>query len=105
VPLAGTTALVVDWRAIAIAKLRSMIEYEKYYPPAARKAGYIGRVSVQIRLEPGGTIVSYEVKDRRGHPLLGKAIETTMEKIKGRNVGLTLPEPFEVLLPIDFVLN
>lgn len=105
VPLTGAPAIAVDWQALAIAKLRSMIEYEKYYPAAARRAGYTGRVSVQIRLEPGGTIVSYEVKDRRGHPLLGKAVETTMEKIKGRNVGLTLPEPFEVLLPIDFVLN
>lgn len=105
VPLAGTTATAVDWRAIAIAKLRSMIEYEKYYPPAAQKAGYTGRVSVQIRLEPGGTIASYEIKERRGHPLLGKAVETTMDKIKGRNIGLTLLEPFEVLLPIEFELN
>ncbi len=105
VPLTGSPAIAVDWRAMAIAKLRSMIEYEKYYPAAARRAGYTGWVSVQIRLEPGGTVAGYEIKERHGHPLLGKAIETTMEKIKGRNVGLTLPEPFEVLLPIEFELN
>jgi hypothetical protein len=60
---------------------------------------------VYIQLELDGTISGYAIKERRGHPLLGKAVETTMEKIRGRNVGLTLPERVEFLLPIDFELK
>lgn len=105
VPLAGSPVPAVDERAMAIARLRSMIEREKYYPAAARKAGYTGRVSVYIQLELDGTISGYAIKERRGHPLLGKAVETTMEKIRGGNVGLTLPERVEFLLPIDFELK
>ena len=105
VPLAGSLVPAVDWRAMAIAKLRSMIEYEKYYPAAAQKAGYTGRVSVYIHLEQDGTIAGYEIKERRGHPLLSKAVETTMGKIKGRKLGLILPESFNVLLPVEFELK
>lgn len=105
VPLAGAPTPLVDWRTLAIAKLCSMVEHEKYYPAAAQKAGYTGRISVYIHLEPDGTIASFEIKERRGHPLLGRAVETTMEKIKGRTIGLILPEPFDVLLPVEFELK
>jgi TonB family protein len=105
VPLAGSPGPAVDWRAMATARLCSMIEYEKSYPEAARRAGYTGRVNVYIHLEPDGAIAGYEIKERRGHPLLGKAVETTMEKIKGRNIGLILPERFNVLLPVEFELK
>ncbi len=95
----------IDWRMLAVAKLRAMIEREKYYPAAAQKAGYTGRVSVRIRLEADGTVSGYEVKESRGHSLLVRAVEATLEKIKGRTIGLTLPGRFEILLPIEFELN
>lgn len=95
----------VNWRMLAVAKLRAMVEREKYYPPAAQKAGYTGRVSVLIRLEPDGMVSGYEVRENRGHPMLSRAVETTLEEIKGQNIGLTLPERFEILLPIEFELN
>ena len=104
-PLAGQGKTdVVNWRMLAIAKIRTMVEHEKYYPPAAQKAGYTGRFRVRIRLEPDGTISGCEIAERRGHPLLGKAVETTLEKIKGRDIGMTLPERFDILLPIEFEL-
>ena len=93
----------VNWRALAVAKLRALVEHEKYYPPAAEKAGYTGRFSVRIRLETDGTISSWEITERRGHPMLGKAVEATMQKIRGTNIGWSLPERFEVLLPVEFV--
>ena len=95
----------VDWRMLAIAKVRAMVEHEKFYPPSAQKAGYTGRFRVRIRLEPDGTVSGYEIVERHGHPLLGKAVGATLEKIKGRNVGMTLPERFDILLPIEFELN
>jgi protein TonB len=105
-PLAGKGLIgQVNWRMLAVAKIRAMIEREKYYPAAAQKAGYTGRVSVQIQLEPDGTVSSYEIKERRGHPMLGKAVESALEKIKGRTIGMTLPEQFNILMPIEFELN
>lgn len=94
-----------DWRMLAIAKLRALVEREKYYPPSAQKAGYTGRFRVSIRLEPDGTVSGCEITERRGHPMLGKAVETTMQKIHGTNIGLTLPERYEFSLPIDFELT
>jgi TonB family protein len=105
-PLAGAgRAGEVDWRKLGVAKLSAMVEREKYYPPAAERAGYTGRFRVRIRLEPDGTVSGYEITERRGHPLLGKAVEATLEKIKGRTIGMTLPEKFDILLPIEFELN
>ena len=95
----------VNWRMLAAAKLRAMIEREKYYPPAAQRAGYTGRVGVQVRLEPDGTVSGYEVKESRGHPMLVRAVETALGKIKGRTIGMTLPERFDILVPIEFNLN
>ncbi len=105
-PLAGKGFIgEVNWRTLAVAKVRAMIEREKHYPPSAQKAGYTGRFLALIRLEPDGTVSGCEIKERRGHPLLGKAVEATLEKIKGRTVGITLPERFDILLPIEFELN
>lgn len=95
----------ISWRAKAIAKLSAMVEREKYYPPAAQKAGYTGRISVRICLEPDGTIDSYEITERRGHPLLVRGVETTLGKIQGRNIGMNLPERFEFIQPIEFELR
>ena len=105
-PLAGKGFIgKVNWRMLAVAKVRAMVEHEKHYPPSAQKAGYTGRFLALIRLEPDGTVSGYEIKERRGHPLLGKTVEATLEKIKGRAIGMTLPERFDILLPIEFELN
>lgn len=105
-PLAGKGRVgEINWRMLAVAKVRAMIEHEKYYPPSAQKAGYTGRFRVCIRLEPDGTVSGCEIKERRGHPLLGKAVETALGKIKGRTIGMTLPERFDILLPIEFELK
>ncbi|NOU35477.1 MAG: hypothetical protein HOO88_01685 [Kiritimatiellaceae bacterium] len=102
--MAGT-AQKADWRALAIAKLRAMVEREKFYPAAAQKAGYTGEFKALIRLEPDGTISGCSITARRGHPLIGKAVETTLDKIRGRSIGQTLPERFDILLPIEYELR
>ncbi len=104
-PLAGNVKAAVDWRASAIAKVRAMVEHEKYYPEAARRAGYTGWCRVRIRLSADGTVSSYEIGERRGHPLLGKGVESALSKIQGRNIGQVLPEPLDITLPIEFELN
>lgn len=103
-PLAGT-AQEIDWRGVAVAKVRAMVEREKYYPEAARRAGYTGWCRVRVHLAPDGTIAGYEVEEPRGHPLLARAVETTMGKIQGRNIGLELPVQLDVPLTIEFELK
>jgi len=103
-PLPGTLAKV-DWRGNAVAKVRAMVEREKYYPAAARNAGYTGWCRVRIHLAPDGTVSSYEVETRHGHPLLGRAVETTLGKIQGRSIGMELPQSLDVPLTIEFELN
>jgi|GEM_PF-2035712 len=105
-PMAGQGRIgEVGWRMLALAKLRAMVEQEKFYPLSAQKAGYTGRFRVRIRLETDGTISGCEIAERRGHPLLGKAVEVTLEKIRGRTLGMVLPERFDILLPIEFELK
>jgi protein TonB len=103
-PLAGTVA-EVDWRGMAVAKVRAMVEREKYYPAAARNAGYTGWFRVRIHLAMDGTVSGYEVEERHGQPLLGRAVETTLGKIQGRKIGIELPQPLDVPLTIEFELN
>jgi protein TonB len=103
-PLAGTVA-EVDWRGMAVAKVRAMVEREKYYPAAARNAGYTGWFRVRIHLAPDGTVTSYQVEARHGHPLLGRAVETTLGKIQGQKTGIELPVQLDVPLTIEFELN
>jgi protein TonB len=103
-PLAGTVA-EVDWRGMAVAKVRAMVEREKYYPAAARNAGYTGWCRVRIHLAPDGTVSGYEVEERHGHPLLGRAVETTLGKIQGQKIGLEMAQPLDVPLTIEFELN
>jgi len=103
-PLAGTVA-EVDWRGMAVAKVRAMVEREKYYPVAARNAGYTGWCRVRIFLAAGGTVTAFKIEERRGHPLLGRAVETTLGKIQGRKIGLEMPQPLDVPLTIEFELN
>ncbi len=104
-PLTGQGRGDIDWRTLAIAKLRALVEREKYYPPSAQKAGYTGRFSVLIRIDPDGTISGCEIAERRGHPMLGRAVETAMQKIRGTNIGWSLPERYEFLLPVEFELK
>lgn len=103
-PLAGT-AQEIDWRGVAVAKVRAMVEREKYYPEAARRAGYTGWCRVRVHLAPDGTIAGCEIEEQRGHPLLARAVETTMGKIQGRNIGLELPVQLDVPLTIEFELK
>lgn len=95
----------VNWRALAVAKLRALVEREKYYPPSAQKAGYTGRFSVHVCIETDGTISGCEITERHGHPMLGRAVETAMQKIRGTNIGWSLPERYEFLLPVEFELK
>lgn len=99
------TVREINWRMLAIAKLRALVEHEKFYPLSAQKAGYTGEFMVLIRLEPDGTISGCEIKERRGHPLLGKAVEATLDKIRGRSLGMTLPARLDVQLPIEYELR
>lgn len=95
----------INWRMLAGAKLRAMVEHEKYYPEAARRAGYTGWCLVHIQLAADGTVSGYGVGDRRGNPLLSRGAEAALKKIQGRSIGMRLPEPLDIPLKIEFELN
>lgn len=103
-PLAGEL-YAEDARTLAIARVRAMVEKEKYYPEAARRSGYTGRFRVVIRLAADGSIGGYSIEERRGHPLLGRAVETALGRIQGQRTGIQLPEALDVPLSIEFELN
>jgi len=103
-PLQGETA-DEDLPALAAARVRAMIEREKYYPEAARRSGYTGRFLVKVRLSADGTVSGAFIEERRGHPLLARAVENALDRIQGQHTGLQLAEPQEIPLSIEFELN
>ncbi|MCC7299963.1 MAG: TonB family protein [Verrucomicrobia bacterium] len=105
-PLAGRGRTgEVNWRMLALAKLRAMIEAEKYYPPSAQKAGYEGRFRLQVKIGTDGRILSAAVLDGKGHPMLRHALKKIMTGLQGRDIGQTLPSPLDLSFEFEFKLN
>jgi len=103
-PLEGQTA-DEDLSSLAAARVRAMIEREKYYPEAARRSGHTGRFLVRVFLAADGTVSASSIEQRRGHPLLARAVENALFRIQGQNTGVSLEEPLEIPLAILFELN
>lgn len=91
--------------AIALARLRSLIEREKFYPEAARRAGYEGEVMMLVRVDAEGTVASHRVVSSRGHFLLEQAAVRTLERVTGRRLGISLPHEIWARVPIRFQIE
>jgi len=103
-PLAGTSA-EVDWQSLVTARVRDMIEHEKYYPLAATRAGFEGICKTVIRVNADGVITGVEVLERKGHPMLERAANKILSRLVGRNVEVEQSESLDVRLPIEFKLE
>jgi len=90
----------VPVRNILLAWVRAQIEKEKYYPAAARNAGYEGRFRLLVKVRADGVIAEAVVLDGRGHPILRRSLEKITAGLTGRNSGLIPGAPVE--LPFDF---
>lgn len=94
------TEVSVPTRDILLAWVREQIEKEKYYPAAARNAGYEGRFRLLVKVRADGVIAEAVVLDGRGHPILRRSLERIMAGLAGRSSGLVPDAPVE--LPFDF---
>lgn len=92
-------------RDVLLAWVREQIEKEKYYPQAARNAGYEGRFRLVIKVGTAGSITDAAVLEGRGHPLLRRSLEKIMAGLKGRNSGQTPAAPVELMFDFEFKLN
>ena len=89
---------LLDW-------VRVQIEKEKYYPQAARNAGYEGRFRLLVKIGMDGKISEAAVLDGQGHLLLRRSLEKIMAGLKGRDFGQTLESPVELPFEFEFKLN
>jgi len=89
---------LLDW-------VRAQIEKEKYYPQAARNAGYEGQFRLLVKIGADGKISEAVVVDGKGNPLLRRSLEKIMAGLKGRDFGQTLESPVELPFEFEFKLN
>ncbi|MFA7257623.1 MAG: TonB family protein [Kiritimatiellales bacterium] len=90
--------VLLDW-------VREQIEKEKYYPPAARNAGFEGQFQLLIKIGTDGKISEAAVLEGNGHPMLRRSLEKIMTGLIGRGFGQTLPDPVELPFDFEFRLN
>ncbi len=90
--------VLLDW-------VRAQIEKEKYYPPAARNAGFEGQFQLLIKIGTDGKITEAVVLEGKGHPMLRRSLEKIMAGLIGRDFGQTLPAPVELPFEFEFKLN
>lgn len=88
-----------------IAWVQMLIEKEKYYPPAARSAGFEGQFRLRVEIGMNGKISSASVVDGNGHPMLRRSLEKIMNGLIGRDSGQMLPEPLSLPFGFEFKLN
>lgn len=88
-----------------IAWVQMLIEKEKYYPPAARSAGFEGQFRLLITIGTNGRVSTAVVIDGKGHPMLRRSLEKIAAGLAGRDFGQALPGPCTFIQPVDFKLN
>lgn len=85
--------------------VRQQIEKEKYYPLAARNAGYEGSFRLRVKIGTDGKVSETTVLGGRGHLMLRRSLEKILTGLVGRDSGQTLPEPHELDFEFEFKLN
>lgn len=89
-----------------ISTLLALIEKEKYYPFAARRAGLTGKVVLMISVNSDGRISGYRIAGGNGHATLKKAALTTMGRVaKNRIPVSSLPNGATIRLPINYSIT
>ncbi|MDD3275451.1 MAG: energy transducer TonB, partial [Kiritimatiellales bacterium] len=90
--------VLLDW-------VREQIEKEKYYPPAARNAGFEGKFVLSVKIGMDGKISEALVVDGKGHPMLRRSLEKIMAGLIGRDSGRMIYESVELPFEFEFKLN
>ena len=92
-------------RNVLLNWVREQIEKEKYYPSAARNAGYEGTFRLLVKIGTDGKISEASVLDGKGHFLLRRSLEKIMDGLIGRSFGQILPAPVELPFEFEFKLQ
>jgi len=90
--------VLLDW-------VRKQIEKEKYYPPAARNAGFEGKFILSVKIGTDGKISEATVLDGTGHPMLRRSLGKIMAGLIDRDSGQTISAPVELPFEFEFKLN
>lgn len=92
-------------RNVLLNWVREQIEKEKYYPSAARNAGYEGTFRLLVKIGTDGKVLEASVLDGKGHFLLRRSLEKIMDGLIGRSFGQILPAPVELPFEFEFKLQ
>lgn len=88
-----------------LAALRSTIQNNLHYPPAARRRGMQGEVAVRFTLNEGGSIGTINILD--GESIFHNAAKAAVASASGVNIPKNLAEtlPLEIDLTLEFTLK
>lgn len=88
-----------------LASLRSTIQNNLRYPPAARRRGMQGEVEVQFTLNESGSIGSINILN--GENIFHNAVKTAVASASGVNIPKNLSDslPMEINLILEFTLK
>lgn len=88
-----------------LASLRSTIQNNLRYPPAARRRGMQGEVEVQFTLNESGSIGSINILS--GENIFHNAVKTAVTSASGVNIPKNLSDslPMEINLILEFTLK
>jgi protein TonB len=99
------TPALAEARQTLLSALIAGIEREKRYPPAARRLGLEGTVTVVVRLDEQGRIADIRVRGNPAHALLERATLETLERVQAKWRALPVPEPVTLTVPVLYVLK
>lgn len=89
-----------------LARLRQRVHEALRYPPAARRRGLTGAVTIELTILPSGLIRDVSVVESSSHTILDEAAVETVRTLRSqpfpRNVP---PRTLRVRLPVVFELQ
>ncbi|HET9491697.1 MAG TPA: energy transducer TonB [Methylomirabilota bacterium] len=89
-----------------LAGLRQRIHEALRYPPAARRRGLTGAVTIELTVLPSGVISDVKVVHSSSHSLLDDAAVETVQELRAQRFPPNVPaRPLRVRLPVVFQLE
>ncbi len=89
-----------------LSRLRQRLHEALRYPPAARRRGLTGAVTIELTILPSGLIRDVSVVTSSSHPLLDDAAVETVRELRAQPFPASLPpRTLRVRLPVVFQLE
>ncbi|MGH7312778.1 MAG: energy transducer TonB [Candidatus Rokuibacteriota bacterium] len=89
-----------------LSRLRQRLHEALRYPPAARRRGLTGAVTIELTILPSGLISDVSVVASSSHPLLDDAAVETVRELRAQPFPASLPpRTLRVRLPVVFQLE